>query len=160
MKNKIQVSQATADHLAAAGKTHWLKQREDAVQAKGKGVLTTFWLNPSSRVEASVASDESDVLHETIPGKNSVRDVDAAVNDKKEERLVNWMVELLLPQIKKIVSHASQIQDRFQTSNLTSVEMLACFSIRSLPAKLRPRQNRQQEIYSTKLPLERRAWMK
>ena len=127
MKNKIQISQATADHLAAAGKTHWLKPREDAVQAKGKGVLTTFWLNPSSRVEASVTSDESDVLRETIPGQNNVSDINAAVNDKKKERLVDWMVELLLPQIKKIVSNAPRFQDKFQTSNLTSVEcLLAC----------------------------------
>ena len=38
-RNRIQVSQTTADLLAEAGKAHWVQPREDAVQAKGKGTL-------------------------------------------------------------------------------------------------------------------------
>jgi class 3 adenylate cyclase len=34
---KIQVSQATADILIAAGKEHWVIKREDLIIAKGKG---------------------------------------------------------------------------------------------------------------------------
>ena len=39
-RDKIQVSQETADLLLGAGKTHWVTQREDKVIAKGKGEKT------------------------------------------------------------------------------------------------------------------------
>lgn len=38
-RNMIQVSQATADHVLAAGKQHWLTPREDKIEAKGKGTM-------------------------------------------------------------------------------------------------------------------------
>ena len=41
-KEMIQISQATADLLIAAGKTHWLTPREDVVIAKGKGEMHTL----------------------------------------------------------------------------------------------------------------------
>lgn len=36
-KNRIHISQATADLLIEKGKRHWLIQREDVIEAKGKG---------------------------------------------------------------------------------------------------------------------------
>ena len=42
--NRIQVSEETADLLAAAGKSHWLNKRDQLVTAKGKGKLQTYWL--------------------------------------------------------------------------------------------------------------------
>jgi len=44
MKDKIQISQETADCLVAAGKKHWLEKRDGLVKAKGKGELQTYWL--------------------------------------------------------------------------------------------------------------------
>lgn len=44
-KDKIHISQATADLLIQSGKSNWIKPREDIVEAKGKGVLKTYWLN-------------------------------------------------------------------------------------------------------------------
>jgi hypothetical protein len=43
---KIQVSEATAALLIAAGKAGWLTPRPDAVEAKGKGTLNTFLVSP------------------------------------------------------------------------------------------------------------------
>jgi transcription elongation factor len=40
---RIHVSQSTADALIATGKGHWLTIREDKVEAKGKGLLITYW---------------------------------------------------------------------------------------------------------------------
>ena len=44
----IQVSQATAHYLIAKGKQHWLQPRSDLVNAKGKGVLQTYYVTPGS----------------------------------------------------------------------------------------------------------------
>jgi class 3 adenylate cyclase len=44
--SRIQVSQECADLLISAGKTNWVKEREEKVRAKGKGELTTctyYW---------------------------------------------------------------------------------------------------------------------
>jgi len=43
--NRIHVSQATAGLLARAGKADWAVERKDKVTAKGKGELTTYWVN-------------------------------------------------------------------------------------------------------------------
>ena len=104
-RSKIQISEATADILNLAGKNHWLRKREDAVEAKGKGLLTTYWLNPSARVESnSVISDDTEPSDDDDSEVNgSVPTGVADAKDLKKERLVDWMVELLIPQIKKIV---------------------------------------------------------
>lgn len=47
-ENCIQVSQQTADLLIASEKGYWLTEREDTVNAKGKGELRTYWLNRES----------------------------------------------------------------------------------------------------------------
>jgi hypothetical protein len=56
MSNKIQPSQTTAELLIGAGKAHWLTPREDAVEAKGKGALTPFWVYPQKMEESSESS--------------------------------------------------------------------------------------------------------
>merc|ERR1712241_1494466 len=53
--NKIQVSQSTADLLKKAKKNRWLHAREEMVEAKGKGLMMTYWVEPR-QVAASVAS--------------------------------------------------------------------------------------------------------
>jgi class 3 adenylate cyclase len=46
---KIQVSQATANLLKKARKSHWLQPREEMVEAKGKGMLLTYWVETITR---------------------------------------------------------------------------------------------------------------
>ena len=76
MGGRIHVSDATANELKAKGKGHWLKQREDQVQAKGKGVMQTHWLDPMSTptsrskpvsVTHSVLSEEEAALRKKRP---------------------------------------------------------------------------------------------
>jgi hypothetical protein len=90
--NKIQISASTADYLLQAGKQHWVTPREDAVKAKGKGVLHTFWLNPAAKADRG-SSASSDGGVEVLP-----------VEDKRQDRRVDWVVEILLGHIQKIVS--------------------------------------------------------
>jgi len=41
---KIHVSPSTAECLVKAGKERWLTRREDKIHAKGKGNMTTYWV--------------------------------------------------------------------------------------------------------------------
>ena len=43
--NKIQVSSTTADLLIASGRMNWVSKRQGAVEAKGKGMIQTYWIN-------------------------------------------------------------------------------------------------------------------
>lgn len=45
-RGRIQVSEQTADLLMEAGKGSWIKRRSDMIEAKGKGLLATWWLDP------------------------------------------------------------------------------------------------------------------
>ena len=56
LPNKIQVSQATAASLIEHGKASWLQERADPVNAKGKGVLRTYFVNPTSRATSATIS--------------------------------------------------------------------------------------------------------
>lgn len=47
-KNRIHVSEETANLLRAAGKSRWVKKREDKIIAKGKGKLQTYWVDTKS----------------------------------------------------------------------------------------------------------------
>ena len=63
-QGKIHVSESTARHIEDGGKKHWIKPRTDQVQAKGKGVLKTYWIHPTSKRGSSVASEDlSDPLN-------------------------------------------------------------------------------------------------
>jgi class 3 adenylate cyclase len=44
---RIHCSLQTADRLMEAGKNGWLKPREGTINAKGKGELETYWIEPS-----------------------------------------------------------------------------------------------------------------
>jgi class 3 adenylate cyclase len=43
-RDRIQVSQSTADLLIASGRSDWINKRDGLVAAKGKGELQTYWL--------------------------------------------------------------------------------------------------------------------
>ena len=108
LANMIHVSQATANLLAKEGKSHWLKQREDLVEAKGKGKLITFWLNPNFRKNDSSSSKST---NENAPSSSDGGGIDTTktkplIDDDvlKQDRLVDWMVELLTEYIQKMVS--------------------------------------------------------
>lgn len=61
---KIHVSEATAAALRSAGKACWLVQRPDKIEAKGKGLMQTFFVDLSlgnastTNPASSVTSDE------------------------------------------------------------------------------------------------------
>jgi hypothetical protein len=116
IRNKIQLSQETADLLIAAGKSHWVKPREEKIVAKGKGELQTYWLylrNHSDRSSANEhlssngSSRDTDDDHDIHI--NVVRDamedpkVKRLMGDKTS-RLIDWNVDVLLRLLKTIVA--------------------------------------------------------
>lgn len=105
LRGKIQVSKTTADLIEASGKGQWLKKRKDLVTAKGKGSLQTWWVNPTSKRGSSTASggstEGSTNDTSSSPGASELKPQTASKSVNK--RLVSWMVELLMDDIKKVV---------------------------------------------------------
>lgn len=108
---KVQVSSVTANLLREAGKEHWLNAREDSIVAKGKGVLSTFFVNPVAKHGSSVASDSTSVSQM----QDDDRDVQPALNTSVNPRLVNWMVDLLMEEVRKVVLTRKQIKGKKPT---------------------------------------------
>jgi class 3 adenylate cyclase len=127
--NRIQISQATANLLQEAKKSHWIQPRDNPVAVKGKGLIQTYWVDPHK----SHAEDEEEVLtsgelsagevsghwgepyllphHHRIYTQTSVED--------KVRRLVEWNTDLLLRLLKKIVAQrqASHNNNKWRRSN-------------------------------------------
>lgn len=114
-RDRIQLSQATADILRDAGKGHWLKARETPVVAKGKGQMQTYWFEPinSRRSISSCASDDS-LTRSSIStsGMRSViwgDDDDNSMPDmlsqrSKHMRMIDYNVDLLAGLLKQVVA--------------------------------------------------------
>ena len=100
VKGCIQVSSATAEALRIDHKGSWLTPRSDSVVAKGKGVMSTYWL-ALKKAGQSVSSDEDFAdLEDNVLSRSSRA---ASVMDQKEARVVEWVCDILLKQVKKVV---------------------------------------------------------
>ena len=96
--NRIQVSEETAKLLMAAGKERWLTQRENGVEAKGKGLLTTYWLK-GAHSTSSERYSESGVSSSHDTASSSMEET------HKTTRLIHWYVEVLYSLLKQIAGH-------------------------------------------------------
>jgi len=114
VRDKIQVSLETHELLVAAGKGHWTRPREDAIHAKGKGTLQTYWLNIYSKKVTSTSGSsstgrESDSELANAPAAFSSIERSPAVvpevplSAAKHDRLIDWIVEVLGEQVKRII---------------------------------------------------------
>jgi Adenylate and Guanylate cyclase catalytic domain len=91
--NRIQVSQTTADLLVKADKGHWLQAREELVEAKGKGQMQTWWVEPRNKSDALAAINTNALPLPSSPSEKM---------DTKTERLVRWNVDVLARLLQKI----------------------------------------------------------
>eukprot|EP00980_Cylindrotheca_fusiformis_P021261 scaffold8180_cov87-Cylindrotheca_fusiformis.AAC.1 len=114
-RNRIQLSQATADMLKKAGLGQWIIPRGSKIFVKGKGDMQTYWLrkakacnpkasdvkNDMATVSESVdTEEESDSFEEIEFGFEG--DSDQVMT--KIERLVEWNVEVLTSLLKQIIA--------------------------------------------------------
>ena len=108
-KNRIHMSQQTADQLNARGKSKWVKPRDGLVDVKGKGLLQTFWLHHASIATESTMSesertpDDSDLLGpEDLEALSS--EGHKAKRIELENRFVAWNVQVLADLLKKVIA--------------------------------------------------------
>eukprot|EP00977_Amphora_coffeiformis_P003945 scaffold792_cov163-Amphora_coffeaeformis.AAC.4 len=93
-KNRIHVSEQTANLLISAGKQDWVQQRTDRVTAKGKGELQTYWLTCSRPSDADKSVSDDNDMSTT---QHSVEEPQICENtlSQKEIRLIDWNVDVL-----------------------------------------------------------------
>lgn len=77
LRNRIQLSQATADLLIKAGKQSWIVKRSDEVEAKGKGRMQTYWLKCSVSFPLTKPTMKSEDINEK-PGEQTISESDEA----------------------------------------------------------------------------------
>ena len=115
LRDRIHVSQETADILVEANKGHWLTPRSDKINAKGKGELQTYWVEIKSgnvtssnesvggAAESTGADDEDDKL--VLKQKETMAPVIRPVidfDDERQQRLIDWNTDCLLRFLKEI----------------------------------------------------------
>eukprot|EP00934_Nitzschia_sp_Nitz4_P007763 Nitzschia sp. Nitz4//scaffold37_size175936//118664//127302//NITZ4_002057-RA/size175936-augustus-gene-0.10-mRNA-1//1//CDS//3329549821//7753//frame0 len=119
--NKIQCSQATADLIIAGGKGHWVTKRDEIVKAKGKGDIQTYWVEHPLNEVVHSKEDKHGRRSFLIPKKdkpdrdaisgrslvwgdaNHFEQEEHEREHQKNQRLVDWNVEVLKGLLKQIV---------------------------------------------------------
>jgi class 3 adenylate cyclase len=114
MKDKIHISEETAELLKGSGKGHWVTAREEKVVAKGKGEMQTYFLDlkgdsAKSTSSASETSHGGDVEMEDIAvsvqiGHGATREIVVKPIGDKQQRLVNWNADMMSRLLKDIVA--------------------------------------------------------
>ena len=127
-RNRIHVSQATAQLLIEAGKGNWIQPREDVVHVKGKGTVQTFWVLTARKApsinelgeagpkfvppsitnsdDRSIASGNLSVWGDE-DGENgtlNVFDLPPPTQMQQNNRLIEWNVDLLVRLLKQVVA--------------------------------------------------------
>jgi hypothetical protein len=104
-RNRIHISEDTARLITDGGKDHWLTPREEKVQAKGKGQLTTFFVFEKNDRRMSLTSSCNDrsLISEGSDSSPTVAITNNLSNDRRR-RLIDWHVDLFAGSIRKIVA--------------------------------------------------------
>jgi hypothetical protein len=109
VKNRIHVSQETANRLIAAGKEHWLTPRDSTVDAKGKGIMQTYWVYTKGDTAKSTAVTSSS--GDTGELRRNSQDLGyiIPVVSKSSNRNVDWTVEILVMFLKEVEARRQSI---------------------------------------------------
>eukprot|EP00980_Cylindrotheca_fusiformis_P024793 scaffold12472_cov115-Cylindrotheca_fusiformis.AAC.6 len=112
-RNRVQVSQVTADLLSASGLSTWIAPRKNLILVKGKGEMQTYWLKTKTKPGSDPSKTKSDVA-ETLSDSSitsssnneadGIADLDGIEAMSKTDRLVEWNVEVLSPLLQQIIA--------------------------------------------------------
>jgi len=117
LRDRIHISQETADLLIAGGKSHWVVPREEIVVAKGKGEMRTFWLLPREDVAppTQASSEANDEVPEDIVEPSPMVQAVSQVKNDKIQRMIDWNCDILL-QLLRLIGAKRQASRRASTS--------------------------------------------
>ena len=172
-KNRIHISHETADHLIRSGKGHWVRAREDTVHAKGKGELSTFWLEikgdmaishsstSSSQITKGDTELDADTRHGDLPATEEYREQNINTLDDQTMRLIQWTTEIIGQNLKEIAARRDAIAVEPESESLIeALEMESlqhehtvleeCSDVIALPKFHAPRKQRTSD--SSELP--------
>ena len=111
IRNRIQVSQATADLIKAGGMSEWITPREDLINAKGKGKLQTYWVEPkilSGGTKSIAPSEQASIAYQTLGGVKL---------DEKIIRLIEWNVDVLASHLRRIIDERKRCEQHQQANS-------------------------------------------
>jgi len=92
--NKIQASKKTADLIIHAGKSSWVTKRDGLVDAKGKGRMETYWIEPD--VDGLAITDTGSVSGSSQRGY--------VVGEARLRHLIDFNVDVLENLLKDLVA--------------------------------------------------------
>ncbi|KAL3941971.1 MAG: hypothetical protein SGARI_000417 [Bacillariaceae sp.] len=120
--NRIQLSQDTADALTAFGKEDWFEPREDQVEAKGKGYLSTYFLILQSSDTGSCGNSTAGLSSAgSLHSKNSF--ASSTGSAERQTVSIDWTVEVLANILKSVVARRQAHNIRGSTEkNLEQME--------------------------------------
>jgi hypothetical protein len=140
-KNRIHISSDTADLVIHAGYEHLVIPREDKVELKGKGEVTTYWVVTGSHSKSQASSgrsvsdtsepDDAMALSTPIICDLAVSPVvDGVIGQTRLchdlERLVEWNTEVLSTLLKRVLSSRVAANDNItKTGSLKPGEGMA-----------------------------------
>ena len=88
------------------GKQHWVKKRDEAVSAKGKGDIETYWLVTTDSNYSVISKSAVDVGTEgssQLP-YNQQCTISSGVFDDRTARLIDWIVQEQCQLLRKVVA--------------------------------------------------------
>lgn len=116
MKDRIHVSQSTADELIALGKKRWVHARAGKITPKGKGLLQTYWVRPTTdRTKSGLSHHTSNTDGSSAACDDEIAAVEvalaglAATDEDRENwagenyRRVRWAADLLGEELRKTI---------------------------------------------------------
>jgi 3'5'-cyclic nucleotide phosphodiesterase/Adenylate and Guanylate cyclase catalytic domain len=133
LRDRIHISQETADLLVVSGKSHWVVSREDKVVAKGKGELTTYWLVPKDETAQSVLGgsdtvdgDQYERLAPGMGGEQLAQTLPNSAKNQKIQRMIDWNCDILMQLLRLVVAKREALGEESMRlvgdSNLDNLE--------------------------------------
>lgn len=116
-RNRIQLSQVTADLLHEEGLSKWIVPRKGAILVKGKGEMQTYWLRTGAQKnldesksgkKKAFRAETTEISESTLMEEEKSEDIDLDVGGvqgmSKNERLVEWHTEVLSSLLRQILA--------------------------------------------------------
>jgi len=123
VRNRIHASSETAGLLKAAGKSQWLVPRRDAIEAKGKGKLETFFIDIARQSTGSqksgksaTSSSEGSVqlnmphVQESLCNRAGTGVIPDGKISPQLQRRIQWNSDILLRMLQQIVARRNAEQ--------------------------------------------------